>query len=100
MTQQTTILPSVLTLEEVAHYLRLPADVVERQAVKGQIPGRQIENSWRFLKVAIDDWLRGQSSRSLLLQQAGSFADDEMLHELRDTIYAHRGRPETEEATP
>lgn len=100
MTRQAITLPNVLTLEEAAHYLRLPEEVVERQALRGQIPGRQIENTWRFLKAAIDDWLRGQSSRSILLQQAGIFADDEVLPELRQTIYAQRGRPETEEAAP
>ncbi len=100
MPQQTITLPNVLTLEEVANYLRLPEEVVEREAVKGQIPGRQIEDAWRFLKAAIDDWLQGQNSRSILLQQAGTFADDNTLPELRQAIYAQRGRSETEETTP
>ncbi len=95
MPHQAMPLPSVLTLEEAANYLRLPEEVVERQAVRGQIPGRQIDDAWRFLKAAIDDWLRGQSSRSLLLQQAGTFTDDDTLPELRQMIYAQRGRPET-----
>jgi excisionase family DNA binding protein len=56
--RQTSKLPQVLTLEEVAGYLRLPKEVVERQAMKGQIPGRCIETTWRFLKTAIDEWLR------------------------------------------
>ncbi|BAY99885.1 hypothetical protein NIES37_38680 [Tolypothrix tenuis PCC 7101] len=41
----------------------------------GNIPGRKIENDWRFLKVAIDDWLRSKSGRAVLLQQAGALAD-------------------------
>ena len=61
----------VLTLEEVARYLRLPKDTIVRQAAQGAIPGRQIEDTWRFLKAAIDDWLRSYDSRTLLLQQAG-----------------------------
>ncbi|MBD3307157.1 helix-turn-helix domain-containing protein [candidate division KSB3 bacterium] len=89
----------VLTLEEVAEYLRIPTDLVERQASRGQIPGRKIEDTWRFLKAAIDDWLRSHDSRDILLQQAGALADDESLPELRAAIYADRGRPETEEAT-
>jgi excisionase family DNA binding protein len=88
--------PEVLTLEETAEYLRLPKEIVERQASRGQIPGRRIEDAWRFLKTAIDDWLRSQDSRTILLEQAGVFADDETLDELRAKIYAERGRPEVE----
>ncbi len=94
---QAMMVPDVLTLEEVANYLRLPKETVERQAVQGQIPGRRIEDTWRFLKAAIDDWLRSHDSRMILLQQAGALATDETLSEVRAAIYAERGRPEAEE---
>ena len=84
----------VSTLEEVADYLRLPVETVEKQAQRGQLPARRIEDTWRFLKSAIDDWLRSQDSRALLLQQAGALADDETLAELRAAIYQDRGRSE------
>jgi excisionase family DNA binding protein len=84
----------VLTLEEVARYLRLPKDTVVRQAAQGAIPGRQIEDTWRFLKAAIDDWLRSYYSRTLLLQQASALTEDETLPALLKTIYATRKRPE------
>lgn len=48
-------LPDVLTLEEASAYLRLPVAVILRQASQGNIPGRKIEDDWRFLKTAIDD---------------------------------------------
>ena len=73
---QITKKREVLTLEEVARYLRLPKDAIVRQAARGAIPGRQIEDTWRFLKAAIDDWLRSYDSRTLLLQQAGALAED------------------------
>ena len=88
----------IFTLEEVASYLRLPPETVVRQAAQGRLPGRQIEDTWRFLRAAIDDWLRSHDSRTILLQQSGAFADDEMLDELRESIYATRGRAETETA--
>jgi len=94
---QVMTVPDVLTLEEAANYLRLPKETVERQATQGQIPGRRIEDTWRFLRAAIDDWLRSHDSRTILLQQAGTLATDETLRELRATIYAERGRPEAEE---
>jgi len=87
------ITSNVLTLEEVAAYLRLPVETVIRQAAQGQIPGRRIEDTWRFLKAAIDDWLRSQDSRLLLLQQASALSDDETLATLREEIYRARKRP-------
>ncbi|ALF56026.1 excisionase [Nostoc piscinale CENA21] len=89
-------LPDVLTLEEASAYLRLPIETVLYQATLGNIPGRKIADDWRFLKVAINDWLRYQSSRAILLQQAGSLADDDSLTELRNTIYQARGRSEVD----
>jgi excisionase family DNA binding protein len=89
-------LPEVLTLEEVSEYLRLPIETLQCQVLQGKLPGRKIENEWRFLKVAIDDWLRSQNSRSTLLQHAGAFADDTSLAELRTTIYQARGRSEVD----
>ena len=91
---RTTLIPDVLTLEEVANYLRLPEETVAQEALHGHIPGRRIADTWRFLKAAIDDWLRSQDSRTILLQQAGALADDDTLPTLRATIYAQRGRPE------
>ncbi len=91
---QYTLVPEVLTLEEVANYLRLSPETIEKQATRGNIPGRRVEDTWRFLKAAVDDWLRQQDSRVILLQQAGVLADDESLTELRNTIYALRERPE------
>ena len=90
-------IPNILTLEETSEYLRLPVETVLNQALKGGIPGRKIENDWRFLKVAIDDWLRANNSRSILLNQAGAFADDDSLEELRENIYQVRERSETDD---
>lgn len=56
----------VLTIKEVADYLRLPEEVVLNEAAQGHLPGRKIADTWRFLKDAIDDWLRTQDSRTTL----------------------------------
>ena len=88
--------PAVLTLEEAAEYLRIGPDVLERQAAEGRIPARQIDGSWRFLRTAMEDWLRTESGRTTLLRQAGTLADDESLPQMRADIYKSRGRPETE----
>ncbi|NJL30084.1 MAG: helix-turn-helix domain-containing protein [Thermoanaerobaculia bacterium] len=96
MSRSATQLADILTLSDAAGYLRLPVETVERQANQGSIPGRLIEGSWRFLRSALEDWLARRDSRQALLQQAGVFADDEKLADLRSTIYADRGRPEDE----
>ncbi len=75
------IVVDVLTLEEAADYLRLSVETIERQAIQGQIPGRRIEGNWRFLKAAIDDWLRGRDGRAILLQQTNALAGNETLFE-------------------
>ncbi|MBW4693225.1 MAG: helix-turn-helix domain-containing protein [Lyngbya sp. HA4199-MV5] len=90
---------NVLTLEEVAAYLRLPTETVLHQATQGKLPGRKIEDTWRFLQAAIDDWLRSQDNRTVLLQQAGAFSDDESLVDLRAEIYQARGRSELDEGS-
>ncbi len=90
-------IPDVLTLEETSEYLRLPVETILRQAVQGNIPGRQIEDDWRFLKVAIDDWLRSKNSHYILLSQAGAFVNDDSLAQLREKIYQGRGRSEIDD---
>lgn len=87
----------VLTIKEVADYLRIPEEIVADEVAQGHLPGRKIADTWRFLKAAIDDWLRTQDSRSILLSQAGALTDDSFADELLEKIYAERGRPEVEE---
>jgi hypothetical protein len=83
-------LPNVLTLEETAAYLRLSPEVVAQEAASGNIPGQQINHTWRFLKTAIDDWLQNRDQRAVLLRQAGVFANDETLADLQAQIERDR----------
>jgi excisionase family DNA binding protein len=86
--------PDILTLEEAAAYLRVSPETIVQQVQQGNLPGRKIEDGWRFLRTAIDDWLRVKDSRQVMLQQIGAFADDHSLSELTDAIYQARGRSE------
>lgn len=86
----------VLTLEEAATYLRVSSGAAEHLAMRGTIPARRVKDEWRFLKSALDDWLRGPDYKQALLGQAGALRDDDSLGELRSVIYAERGRPEVE----
>jgi excisionase family DNA binding protein len=48
---------AVLTVREVAHYLRLAESTVYRLAQEGKLPGRKIGGAWRFPKKSLDEWL-------------------------------------------
>jgi excisionase family DNA binding protein len=90
-------LPDVLTLDELAEYLRLPGDVVRKFVAGKLIPGQQIGEEWRFSRRAIEDWLRGPSANQALLFQAGAFKDDaDDLRQMVRDIYGERGRPESD----
>lgn len=47
----------VMTLSEVAVYLRLAEKTVLRMVHRGQIPCAKVASQWRFLRSLIDDWL-------------------------------------------
>ena len=47
----------VMTLAEVAEYLRLAEKTVLRMVHKGEIPCAKVASQWRFLRSMIDDWL-------------------------------------------
>ena len=47
----------VLTLQEVAKYLRVHPSTVYRLAKKGQIPAFKLGSDWRFNLESLDQWL-------------------------------------------
>lgn len=47
----------VLTLEETAALLKLPADTVRSRAEEGDLPGRRFGKEWRFGRLAVLAWL-------------------------------------------
>ncbi len=54
---QVTVQPEVLTLQEAAAFLRVREDALLALAAKGAIPARKIGDEWRFLKEGLVDWL-------------------------------------------
>ena len=53
-------LHSVMTLREAARYLRLHTAELESLAQSGVIPAFKVDNKWRFLKAALDEWMLAQ----------------------------------------
>jgi excisionase family DNA binding protein len=53
----------VLTVHEVAAYLKLPISTVYRLACRGDLPCQKVGRQWRFHKAALDEWFRGAAAR-------------------------------------
>ena len=66
MTDSTTVgvetRPTIMTLEEVAKYLRVHKSTVYRMAREGAIPSTKVANQWRFKKARIDEWLMSREN--------------------------------------
>ncbi|RJF71540.1 DNA-binding protein [Deinococcus cavernae] len=47
----------VLTLEELAAYLKVSETTAYSLVRSGDIPGRKVGREWRFLRVRVENWL-------------------------------------------
>lgn len=54
----------ILTIDEVAQYLRVSERTVYEWAQKGEIPAGKIGTVWRFKKSEIENWVNGRLSHS------------------------------------
>ena len=52
----------IMTLEEVAEFLRISERTVAEWAGKGELPGGKIGTSWRFKSSEIEEWLNNKLS--------------------------------------
>lgn len=50
----------ILTVNEVAEYLRMNPMTIYRFAQQGRIPASKVMGSWRFRRTEIDQWLKSQ----------------------------------------
>jgi excisionase family DNA binding protein len=56
---------SVLTIGELADYLRISRSSLYKLAQAGRIPGQKVGKHWRFRKEAIDRWLEEKQTRDV-----------------------------------
>jgi excisionase family DNA binding protein len=52
--------PEILTIEEVAQYLRLKPQTIYKWAQEKRIPAAKLGKEWRFRRSIIDRWLDTQ----------------------------------------
>jgi excisionase family DNA binding protein len=57
----------IMTLEEVARYLKLKPQTVYKWAQEGQIPGAKLGKEWRFRRAILDEWI----DSSIILSKGG-----------------------------
>lgn len=48
----------ILTLKELAEYLKLTEKTAYRLAAEGKLPGFKVGGSWRFKVSTIQDWIK------------------------------------------
>ncbi len=53
----------ILTLKEVAAYLKLAEKTAYRLAAEGKLPGFKVGGSWRFKREDIEDWISKQKKQ-------------------------------------
>ena len=54
----------ILTLKEVAIYLKLAEKTAYRLAAEGKLPGFKVGGSWRFKREDIESWISEQKATS------------------------------------
>lgn len=52
---------AILTIKEIADYLKVTERTIYRLAAAKQIPAFKVGGSWRFSRVDIDRWIQQQS---------------------------------------
>lgn len=83
----------VFTLPEAAAYLRVSETDLLQLVDDQALPGRQFGVEWRFLKSAIQDWLRTPpkpGTREAILSTAGAWKDDPYVEAELEEIYRKR----------
>ena len=54
---------SIMTIEEVAAYLKIPKSTVYLLAQEGKIPCQKVGRQWRFRKEVIDRWFESDEKK-------------------------------------
>ena len=55
---------TMLTVEELAEYLKMKTVTIYKHAQDGKLPGFKVGSKWRFKKETIDEWIQEQENRA------------------------------------
>ena len=60
------MLNDILTIKDVAEYLKLNEKTTYRLVASGKIPAFKVGGTWRFLQSDINNWIEEQSAQRKL----------------------------------
>lgn len=63
---------AVMSIDEAAAFLRIPAIELERLATRGEVPGRLVAGEWRFNRDAVLAWINGDWTQIRTLAPPGA----------------------------
>lgn len=67
----------ILTIKEVAEYLKVTDRTIYRLAGAKKIPAFKVGGTWRFSRTDIDEWIRRQSTEDIAEPLGDSQGDDQ-----------------------
>lgn len=67
----------ILTIKEVAEYLKVTDRTIYRLAGAKKIPAFKVGGTWRFSRADIDEWIRRQSTSGIAEPAADAQGDDQ-----------------------
>lgn len=68
-------LPDIMTIDDVAAFLRIPVSSVYKLVKEGKIPAQKVGRHWRFHRPTLTSWIAGGSGVGT--QKQGTEASDE-----------------------
>jgi DNA binding domain, excisionase family len=69
----------ILTIKDVADYLKVNERTIYRLAANGELPGFKVGNSWRFKQSELEQYIAAQHNRvgvSEAMKSANSQSED------------------------
>jgi excisionase family DNA binding protein len=63
------MIDEILTLKEVAEYLKLAEKTAYRLAAEGKLPGFKVGGSWRFKQQDVAAWIEDQKIHQKMSKQ-------------------------------
>jgi excisionase family DNA binding protein len=87
------VMADLMTLEEVAGYLRVNEKTIYRLLSEGEIPARKVGHLWRFKAAEIDDWLSQKAVGSIKSEKADILIvdDDQLICSLFEDVLKANG---------
>lgn len=64
-------LGSVMTIDELSGYLKIPRSTLYKLAQEGKVPCQKVGRHWRFRKEAVDRWLEQGSANETNVKGGG-----------------------------